>query len=240
MNDEYDPSKPHSFITYLDANNLYSTAMSEPLPTGGFGFLDAEQMAAFDVMSIPKDSDRVYIVECDLEYPESLHELHSDYRMAPEHLTISKDMLSDFALSMIGKNWKPSQKLVPSLLHKTKYVCHYRNLQFYIRHGLVLKKIHRVIFFKQECWLEPWIRYCTEQRQAALTDFESDLAKLQANATFGKTMEQVRNRINLRLICVPLVLSKAVSRPSFRRAEIINDDLTTVCAAKQHVTLINP
>jgi len=100
-------------------------------------------MAAFDVMIIPKDSDRGYIVECDLEYPESLHELHSDYPMAPEHLTISKDMLSDFALSIIGKNWKPTQKLIPNLLHKTKYVCHYRNLQFYIRHGLVLNKIRQ-------------------------------------------------------------------------------------------------
>jgi len=95
--------------------------------------------------------------------------------MAPEHLTISKDMLSDSALSMIGKNWKPTQKLVLNL-HKTKYVCHYRNLQFYIRYGLVFKKIHRVITFKQECWLEPWIKYCTEQRQAALTEFEFDLA----------------------------------------------------------------
>ena len=146
MNDEYDPSKPHSFITYLDANNLYGTAMSEPLPTGGFGFLDDEQMAAFDVMSIPKNSDSGYIVECDLEYPESLHELHSDYPMAPEHLTISKDMLSNFALYMIGKSWKPFQTLVSNLLHKTKYVCHYHNLQYYISHGLVLKKIHRVIF----------------------------------------------------------------------------------------------
>jgi len=113
MNDEYDPSKPHSFITYLDANNLYGTAMSEPLLTGGFGFLDDEQMAAFDVMTIPKDSDRGYIVECDLKYPESLHELHSDYPMASEHLTISKDMLSDFALSVIGKNWKPTQSWFP-------------------------------------------------------------------------------------------------------------------------------
>jgi len=94
--------------------------------------------------------------------------------------------------------------------------------------------------FKQECWLEPWIKYCTEQRQAALTKFESDLAKLQANVTFGKTMEQVRNRINLRLICDSLVLSKAVSRPSFRQAEIISDDLTMVRAAKQHVTSNKP
>jgi len=54
MNEEYDSSKPHSFITYLDANNVYGTAMSEPLSTGGFGFLNDKQMAAFDVMTIQR------------------------------------------------------------------------------------------------------------------------------------------------------------------------------------------
>ena len=80
-------------------------------------------------------------------------------------MTVSRNVLSNFTLSMTGKNWKPTQKLVPNLFHKTKYRCHYRNLQFYIRHGLILKKIHRVTAFKQECWLEPWIKYCTEKRR---------------------------------------------------------------------------
>jgi len=59
--------------------------------------------------------------------------------MAPEHMTVSKDMLSDCALSMIDKNWKPTQKLTPNLNDK-KYVCHYLNLQFYVVHGLILTK----------------------------------------------------------------------------------------------------
>jgi len=80
------------------------------------------------------------------------------------------------------------------LLVKTKYVTHYRNLQFYIDHGLILTKIHRVITFKQEPWLRPWNDHSTAQRQMAQSDSEADLAKLQANATFGKTMENVRNR----------------------------------------------
>jgi len=76
------------------------------------------------------------------------------------------------------------QKLVPNLFDKINYVCHYRNLQFYIKHGLVLTKIHRVISFDRSPWLEPWIDYCTERRKMARDEFESDLAKLQANATF--------------------------------------------------------
>jgi len=125
-------------------------------------------------------------------------------------------------------------------MDKTKYVCHYRNHQFYITHGLVLTKIHRIISFDQKPWLKPWIDYCIERRKMARDKFESDLEKLQANATFGKTMEQVRHRVNVRLICDPNKLAKAVSRPTFRCAEIINYDLTLVRGARQCVTLNKP
>jgi len=67
--------------------------------------------------------------------------------MAPEHLTVSPDMLSDFCHEIKAENWKPTQKLIANLLDKTNYVCHYRNLQFYIKHNLVLSKIHRVILY---------------------------------------------------------------------------------------------
>jgi len=100
-------------------------------------------------MNVPTHCDTGYIVECDLKYPEKLHELPSDYHMAPEHLTVSPEMLSDFCSELKEKNWIPSQKLIPNLLDKTKYLCHYRNLQFYIKHGLILTKIHRIISFDQ-------------------------------------------------------------------------------------------
>jgi len=132
--------------------------------------------------------------------------------MAPEHLTVDRDMLSEYARSIIDKNWMSTQKLMPNLNDKTKYVCHCRNL-----HGLILTKIHRVISFAQKPWLRPWINYCTRRRQMARDEFESDLAKLQANATFGKTMEQVRNRVNIRLIADTKKLAKAVSRPHSAR-----------------------
>jgi len=69
---------------------------------------------------------------------------------------------------------------------------------------------------------------CNEQRKAARSEFESDLAKLQTNATFSKTMEQVRNRVNVRLIADPNKLLKAVAKVSFRESEIINQDLVMV------------
>jgi len=123
-------------------------------------------------------------------------------------------MLSDYAESFLDPDrpWKPSKKLVPNLLNMTKYVAHYRNLQLYTKHGLVITKIHRILSFTH----------------TAPSEFESDLAKLQANATFGKTMEQVRNRGNVRLIADPNKLLKTVAKASFRESEIINQDLVMV------------
>jgi len=165
-------------------------------------------------MSIAQDAPTGYIIDCDVEYPPHLHDSHSDYPLAPEHLTISPDMLSPFTTNLAAKNWKPTQKLIPNLFNKTNYVTHYRNLQFYIKHGLILTKVHRIhLSFTQHIWLKPWIQLCTLQWQNAKSEFESDLAKLQANATFGKTMEQVRNRQNIRLIADSAKLLKAWASP---------------------------
>ena len=236
----YDPRKPTSYITYLDANNLYGDAMSNPLPIGKFHFLPMSEIDTFDLLSIPPDSNTGYIVECDLTYPDHLHPLHSDYPLAPEHLTVDVAMLSPFAKQFIDKGWQATKKLIPNLSNKTNYVSHYRNLQFYVNHGLIITKIHRILAFEQGPWLKPWIDYCTTKRMTARSEFEADLAKLQANATFGKTMEQVRHRVNVRLICDTHKLTKAVSRVTFRQSEIINDDLVMVRSARKAVTLNKP
>jgi len=151
-------------------------------------------------------------------------------------------MLSDYAVSLLDPHrpWAPSKKLVPNLLNKTKYIAHYRNLQLYTKHGLIITKIHRILSFTQRPRLKPWIDLCNEQRKAARSEFESDLAKLQANATFGKTMEQVWNRVNVRLIADPNKRLKAVAKVSFRESEIINQDLVMVRGVRTKVILNKP
>jgi len=238
--EEYDSERPLSYIAYWDMNNLYGKAQSEPLPIGNFKFLTTEEIAELDLMSITHDSPIGYIYDCDLEYPSNLHDSHSDYPLAPEHITVTREMLSPFAQSLAGSHWRPSKKLIPNLYNKTHYVTHYRNLQFYVKQGMKMTKIHRILSFSQSTWLKGWIDLCTAQRQNARSEFEADLAKLQANATFGKTMEQVRKRANLRLIADPVKLLKAVSKPSYREAQIINKDLVMVRAAQQKVTLNKP
>ena len=235
--EDYDPSKPKSFLIYLDANSLYPTAMCESLPVGEFRFLSSDEIVNFDLEAIEADSPVGFILEVDLRYPENLHVEHNDYPLAAEHLTVTEDMLSPFALGFSDRP-KPSTKLVPNLRDKIKYVTHYRNLQFYTSHGLIVTKIHRILSSKKRTWLN--IDHCTARRQAATSQFESDLNRMKSNAVSGKSMEGVRNRVNVRLIADPIKLTKAVSKVSFRKSIIINPDLVMVKSARQRVMLNKP
>ena len=70
-------------------------------------------------------------------------------------------------------------------------------LKFYVRYGMVVDKIHGTISFKQSRWLEKYINFNTQKRNRAKNDFEKDFYKLLNNAFYGKTMENVRNRLRL-------------------------------------------
>ena len=88
--------------------------------------------------------------------------------------------------------------------------------------------------------MRPWIELCNRNRRAARSDFESDLAKLEANATFGKSIEQVRNRVNVRLIADSDKAMKAIAKTTFRHSEIVNADLVMVKGARTKVKLNKP
>ena len=77
---------------------------------GDFKFLTDEEIEQLDLTTVADDSPTGYIVECDLEYPEKLHELHSDYPLAPDHLKPTSEMLSPFARNLRGDGWKPTEK----------------------------------------------------------------------------------------------------------------------------------
>lgn len=224
---EYDPTKPTTWLTYLDMNNLYGTSMSDPLPEKDFEWLTPDQLEQLDVSSIADDADTGYILEVDLDYPSHLHDQHSDYPLAPETLEITQAMLSPQTLKLRqklnlngnkrkGKRSNPKQvdqpqnlkgrsvkKLVPHLGPKTKYVVHYRNLKYYLSHGLQLTKVHRVIAFTQSAWLRQYIDFNTQKRKVASSAFEKDFFKLMNNAVFGKTMENMRKRVSVELVNTP-------------------------------------
>ena len=77
-------------------------------------------------------------------------------------------------------------------MSKKNYVVHYRNLKYYISQGLILKKLHRILEFKQSVSLKPYIDFNTQKRKEAANDADKNLFKLLNNAVFGKTMENMR------------------------------------------------
>ena len=117
----------------------------------------------------------------DLEYPKSLHDLHNDYPLAPEQIMVNK-----------------TSKLIPNLGNKKKYVLHYEALKQYLRLGLKLTHIRTGIKFKERPWLEKYISLNTKLRTGAKNEFEKDFFKLMNNAVFGKTMENIRNRVDIK------------------------------------------
>ena len=215
--------------------------MSEYLPYGEFEWL--ENIDEFDKNSINEKSDTEYFLEVDLEYPNNLHKLHNDYPLAPEKLAVSSDMLSKYCKKIADKYKIKAgdvKKLIPNLGNKIKYVLHYRNLQLYLSLGMRLTKIHRILKFKQSDWMKKYIDFNTEKRKNVDNDFEKDFFKLMINSVYGKTMENLRKRINVRLINNAEDFLKYTSRPTCITHKIFGKDYAAIHEIKPVLILNKP
>ena len=240
---EYDEKAPSKYIMYLDANNLYGWAMSQYLPTGGFKWLKQNKIDNLDLGKYNEQSKKGLILEVDLEYPNELHDIHNDYPLAPEKVKVTENMLSNYCKKIADKyniSTGLVHKLIPTLSNKEKYVLHYRNLQLYIDLGLKVSKVHRVLEFDQSPWLKQYIDYNTEKRKNAKNDFEKDFFKLMNNSVFGKTMENIRKRVDVRLVTDEKKLLKLTSKPTYVSSKIFNENLVAVHKIKETLTLNRP
>ena len=240
---EYDEKVPSKYIMYLDANNLYGWAMSQYLPTGNFKWMTDKEISKIDLGKYKADGKNGLILEVDLEYPQELHDMHNDYPVCPEKVKVSKNMLSTYC-KKIDKKYNISiglvSKLIPTLRDKKEYVLHYRNLQLYLDLGLKIKKVHQVLKFNQSPWLKQYIDFNTEKRKHAKNSFEKDFFKLMNNSVFGKTMENLRKRVDVRLVTNEKKLDKLTSKPTLVSSKIFNENLMAVHKVKETLTLNRP
>ena len=222
---------------YYDANNLYGWAMSQPLPYSDFKWLSGKVGK--------RQKGKGWILEVDLEYPKELHAKHNDYPLAPEKLSVKEEWLSPYQTELLeNKSMINISKLVPNLMDKKKYVVHYRNLQLYLSLGMKLKKVHRILEFNEKPWMEPYIRLNTELRKKAKSAFEKDFYKLMNNSVFGKTMENIRKRVDIKLVRTDGTenekLRKIIAKPNFNRRVKFSDDLSAIHVNKTKLELNKP
>ena len=216
---DYKPGLASKFITYLDANNLYGLAMDQPLPYRNFSWMRDEELDGWD--KLPDGTG--CILEVDLEYPDELHDRHNEYPLAPERMVING-----------------TEKLTLSLENKKNYVLHHRSLSLYLRLGMKLTRIHRGVRFLEKPWMAQYIQLNTDLRTRATTEFEKDFFKLMNNSVFGKTMENVRNRVDVRLVNDETKWNKLARKHSFKSMTIFTENLVAAHMKRTSVKLSKP
>jgi hypothetical protein len=186
-------------------NNLYGWAMSKYLPHSGFTWSNNTNI---DILNIPDDSPKGFILEVDLSYPKELHDSHSDFPLAAENQNLPK--------------------LLTMLYDKEKYVLHYTTLKLYLKLGLKLKKVHKVLEFNQSDWLKKYTDFNTDLRTKAKNDFEKDFFKLMNNSVLGKTMENIQNRVDIKLCSNEHKVEKLIARPNFESRTIFAENRVAI------------
>ena len=223
MGRSFNKNEPSKYLMYLDANNLYGCALSMKLPTHGFKWLTGGEIEKF-YENRHNLNKTPCILEVDLEYPEKLHDLHNDYPLCPEGVKCKNGV----------------EKLIPNLRDKKKYVLHYKALIQCLNEGMKLKRIHRGIKFVESEWMKPYIDMNTELRAKAKNNFEKDHYKLMNNSVFGKTMENIRNRVNVKLVNSKEKALKLIAKPNYKSCKIFSENLISVHMKKTSLVMNKP
>ena len=220
MGDKLNPNKDTTYLKYLDTNNLYSWAMSQPLPTGGFKWVDVNPNK---ISELATQTDKGYLLEEDVSYPKELHSPHNDLPFMCERMEVNG-----------------VEKLVLNLRDKKNYVIHIQALNQALQHGLRQDGIHQAIEFYQSPWLKTYIDFNTQLRTAATNDFEKDFFKLMNNSVFGKTMENIRKHRNINLVMTEEKYFRTVMKPNFKSGVLYDENLMDCEMGKIKVVMNKP
>ena len=195
-----------------------------------------------------EDQDKGFVLEVDIEYPDEIHDMMNDYPVAVERKEVWYTQLSEKQQELFEANYGTekkytayrTRKLLPTLENKRNYVTHYMNLKLYVSLGVRVTRVHRVLRFKQQAWLAPYVAHNTRKRMEAKNAFEKKFRKLTINALYGKTVENVRNRREICLCTTKSALKRKCDSPLLKGVRIFNDTLVAVEMQKAMVLINKP
>ena len=163
------------------------------------------------------------LLEVDIEYPKELHILHRDLPFLAERKVINK-----------------TSKLITSFENKKEYVIHIAALKQALNHGLKLKKVHKVIKYRQVTWMKSYIDKNTKLRKESKNEFDKGFYKLMNNAVYGKTMENLRNHRDIRLVTTNARRKQLVSQPNYHTCKRFSGNLIAIELRKTKVYMNKP
>ena len=198
--------------------------MSQKLPVNGFKW--KKNIPKFNedfIKNYDEDSNKGYFLEVDVEYPKHSFNLHSDLPFLRGRKKIEK-----------------CNKLVRNIYDKENYVIQIRTLKQALNHGLIFKKVHKVIQFNKKTWLKPYIDMNTKLRTESKNDFEKDFFKLMNNAVFGKTMENVRKHRDNKIVTTDKRRNQLASEPNYHTTKYFSENLMATEMKKIKVKINKP
>jgi hypothetical protein len=247
--DDYNEQEEDSFVVYIDKTNLYGEGLLQYLPVYGFEYESKEFVDSVThetVLSWGDEDEIGRILVVDLVYPTNLHlkSEHNEYPLAPEKLSVSSSQLSVHQKDLLKIHniiySNKIKKLVPHLGNRVKYTVHYRNLKFYLEKGLILTKVHRIIRFNQKPWCRELVMKVSDLRKMASDNFEKDLFKLVINSIFGKSAQQVRNKMNVKIVNSVAKAKFYTKKANFVKFEILSPDVVIIFMRHVKVVLDKP
>ena len=216
-------------LLYIDINNLYGWALSQPLPYGNFQWIYSINTLWELIENIKNDAlddeHFGYTFEVDLETPVYYRNFLDQLPLAPE------------------KRCPPDSNVTKLLLthnNKCNYVVHYRLLSVYLKLGMRVIKVHRAIKYSQDYVFRDYVDMNSRKRAAATSALEKDYYKLKPNSLYGKTVENLKKRICVRLCNNPRKLETYTSNIRFKRSIAIDTDFVSCQLVKESVVLNRP
>ena len=241
--DDHNTGEYDTYGVLLDANNLYGGVMEKlPLPLNSFETVQNINLSK--ILETSNDSEEGYILEVDLHYPDKLHDGHEDFPLAPTKERIYYKSLGESQQELLEKMgetrpFSQGKKLIQSLSDKKNYTVHYITLKLYVSLGMEVKKVHRVLKFKQTKWLKPYMELNTAKRKESRNKFEESFFKLMNNSCYGKTLESKRNRVSVHLIANSEALLRT-DTPFFHEFKIFHENLAAISSRKKSFTWNKP